>query len=118
MSRLSKSDTSEAMREELIERLAQAGLTDLADVDITDDNGVISLDRICSKIKGARNAEKALCILLSLVDECERAIKVIPHPLSSGVSVERLERWYVRHGFVSQKGSELQWYFRTARQNA
>ena len=101
MTSMTKTDSIDAIREELQVRLEDVGLTKLVLVDISGgSNNTISLDRICSMNKGKKNADNALSILLAIADECERDVELIPRALSDETKTDQLERWYARHHFA------------------
>ena len=92
-------DTVEAIKEELMERLSSSGLNGIVIIEITENNEAISLDKIVSKKKGRGNAQRALSVLLSLADECCKDVMTIPHALSRSTRTDQLERWYENNGF-------------------
>lgn len=96
----------ETIIEEFQTRLDQASLSKYVEMELSPKNSGISLDRICSKARGKGYAEEAIKILLSLCDEFHKDIELRLHPLNDGTSKERLEGWYVRHGFIRVAGDD------------
>ena len=101
---MTNTESPESIIEEFQTRLDQARLSEYVEVDLTPKNSSISLDRICSRVQGRRNADNAMTILLSLCDEHCKDIELLVHPLNDETSKERLESWYVRHGFIRVDG--------------
>jgi len=100
--------TSTVSPDELIEEfqttLSQQGLLEFLTVELSSLDGVISLDRITSKVRGKKYAEHAIKCLLSICDEYHWDVTVIPHALDDTTDSKRLEAWYMRHDFVRQDG--------------
>jgi hypothetical protein len=83
--------------------LSMIRLSDRVAVDLsaTDKAGVISLDKIESHEQGKGHAKCAMRVLVSIADDFEYEIKLIPNPLDENTDKDRLVNWYKRFGFAS-----------------
>ena len=102
---MTSEDTIEAVKEELIDRLAESNLSSSIELDISQVEDDYFLDRIQSTERGKGNASRALKVLTQLCDEIGRNIQLTVRPLDQNTDCTRLRSWYVNHGFVDVGGS-------------
>lgn len=95
-------ESVDAFVERLQTTLARIRLGDLVAVDVsgTDQDDVISLDRIEAQTPGQGHGKCAMRVLVSLADDLEYQITLIPQPLDDATDKDRLANWFKRCGFV------------------
>lgn len=96
-------ESADTFIERYQEKLTKIRLGDLVAVDLsaTDEDGVISLDKIESHEQGKGHAKCAMRVLISIADDLEYEIKLVPRPLDEETDQDRLVNWYKRCGFIS-----------------
>ena len=96
---MTEADTSEAVIEELQERVAKAGLSEIVELRVSAEGNGLALDLIRASEPGNGHADRVLVILARLGDESQRDILLVVHALEQGTDEQRLRLWYERHGF-------------------
>jgi hypothetical protein len=82
--------------------LTKIRLSERVNVELSaaDGGSAISLDKIESHEPGKGHAKFAMKALMSIADDMEFDVKVVPTPLDESTDKERLVKWYERCGFT------------------
>jgi hypothetical protein len=96
-------ESAESFIERVQTTLVRIRLGNLVAVELsaTAQDGVISLDKIASHTPGQGHGKCAMRVLVSLADDFEYQITLIPHPLDDATDQDRLVSWFKRCGFVA-----------------